>query len=288
MSRNLGVIGFGLMGSEIALLGAMAGWEVHAVARNVEKMEPVVARLGKVLRMLSRDEKHFAREQLATDEGRQAIIDRIHLHTELSSLSGCDYVIESAPEVLELKHAIFSELAGICREDCILATNTSSFGITQIAAATNCQERVIGMHFFNPPTAMALVEVIPGLNSSEDTTSRTEELAQQMGKTSIRVQETPGFVVNRILTAMMNEAMNLYEEGAASIEDIDTAMKLGAGFPLGPFRLADLVGLDTYEHTCDSIYRETGRQHFKTPRTVKQYVKGGRLGRKNRHGFHKY
>ncbi|MEZ5339331.1 MAG: 3-hydroxyacyl-CoA dehydrogenase family protein [bacterium] len=284
----MGVIGFGLMGSEIALLGAMAGYEVTAVARDVEKMQPVITRLGKVLRMLSRDEKHFAQAELATDEGRQAIIERIHPATELASLADCGFVIESAPELLELKHAIFSELAGICSADCVLATNTSSYGITQIAAATDCQERVIGMHFFNPPTAMALVEVIPGLNTAEETISRTEELAKAMGKTSIRVKETPGFIVNRVLTAMMNEAMNLYEEGAASIEDIDTAMKLGAGFPLGPFRLADLVGLDTYQHTCDSIYRETGRQHFMTPRTVKQYVKGGRLGRKNRSGFHKY
>ncbi|MCB1218004.1 3-hydroxyacyl-CoA dehydrogenase family protein [bacterium] len=284
----MGVIGFGLMGSEIALLGAMAGYEVTAVARDVEKMQPVITRLGKVLRMLSRDEKHFAHAELSTDEGRQAIIERIHPATELSSLAGCSFVIESAPEVLELKHAIFGELASVCSPDCVLATNTSSYGITQIAAATDCQERVIGMHFFNPPTAMALVEVIPGLNTGEETISRTEELAKAMGKTGIRVKETPGFIVNRILTAMMNEAMNLYEEGAASIEDIDTAMKLGAGFPLGPFRLADLVGLDTYQHTCDSIYRETGRHHFMTPRTVKQYVKGGRLGRKNRSGFHKY
>ena len=130
--------------------------------------------------------------------------------------------------------------------------------------------------------------MIPGLNSSEETVSRTEQLAAEMGKTSVRVKETPGFVVNRILTAMMNEAMNLYEEGAASIEDIDTAMKLGAGFPLGPFRLADLVGLDTYEHTCDTIYKGTGREHFKTPETVREYVREGKLGRKNRSGFHKY
>ncbi len=288
MSRRLGVIGFGLMGSEIALLGALAGYEVTAVARSVEKMQPTLVRLGKLARMLARDEKHFARAQISTDEGRQAVLDRIRPATELSALADCDFVIESAPELLDLKHEIFSELAGICKDSCVLATNTSSFGITQIAAATECQDRVVGMHFFNPPTAMALVEVIPGLNSSEDTISRIEGLAEAMGKTSIRVKETPGFVVNRILTAMMNEAMNLYEEGAASIEDIDTAMKLGAGFPLGPFRLADLVGLDTYEHTCDSIYRETGRLHFKTPRTVTQYVKGGRLGRKTRKGFHKY
>lgn len=288
MSRKLGVIGFGLMGSEIALLGAMAGYEVTAVARSVEKMQPTLVRLGKVARMLSRDEKHFAHAEISTDEGREAVMARITPATEISALADCDFVIESAPEVLELKQAIFSELSGTCREDCVLATNTSSYGITQVAAATECQERVVGMHFFNPPTAMALVEVIPGLNCSDETVSRTEQLAAEMGKTSVRVKETPGFVVNRILTAMMNEAMNLYEEGAASIEDIDTAMKLGAGFPLGPFRLADLVGLDTYELTCDSIYKETGRLHFKTPRTVKQYVKGGRLGRKNRKGFHKY
>jgi 3-hydroxybutyryl-CoA dehydrogenase len=288
MQCKLGVIGFGLMGSEIALLGAMAGCEVTAVARSVEKMQPTLVRLGKIAKLLSRDEKHFAHAAISTDEGRQAVMDRIHPATELSSLADCDVVIESAPEVLEIKQELFRQLAEICKADCILATNTSSYGITELAASTSCPERVVGMHFFNPPSQMQLVEVIPGVNTAEASAQRVEELARSMGKTSIRVKETPGFIVNRVLTAMMNEAINLYEEGAASIEDIDTAMRLGAGFPLGPFRLADLVGLDTYQHTCDSIHRETGRSHFFTPKTVRQFVRAGRFGRKNRRGFYSY
>ena len=288
MACKLGVIGFGLMGSEISLLGAMAGCNVTAVARSVEKMQPTLARLSKIAKLLSRDEKHFAHAEIATEEGRSAVMGRISPATELASLADCDFVIESAPEVLSLKQAIFGELSAVCNENCVLATNTSSYGITEIAAATECQERVIGMHFFNPPSQMQLVEVIPGFNTAESVVERILALAAEMGKTSIRVKETPGFVVNRVLTAMMNEAMNLYEEGAASIEDIDTAMRLGAGFPLGPFRLADLVGLDTYQHTCDSIYRETGRSHFFSPKMVRQYVKAGRLGRKNRKGFYTY
>ena len=160
----------------------------------------------------------------------------------------------------------------------MLATNTSSISITEIAAVVQHPSAWSECAFFNPPTQMKLVEIIPGLSTSEASANQAAELAEQMGRRTIRVRETPGFVVNRVLIAMLNEAITLYEEGVASIEDIDEAMKLGAGMPLGPFKLADLVGLDVIEHAADVIHRELGRDKFHPPFTLRQHVRAGRLG----------
>jgi 3-hydroxybutyryl-CoA dehydrogenase len=157
-----------------------------------------------------------------------------------------------------------------------------------VARSVDPVGRLVGMHFFNPPSVMQLVEVIPGLNTDEATVIAALDLAKRLGKRGIRVKETPGFIVNRVLTAMMNEAITIYEEGVASLEDIDDAMRLGANFPLGPFKLCDLVGLDTYNHACETIYTELGRDKFRPPFTLKQHLRAGRLGRKTRHGFYKY
>lgn len=288
MDKRLGVIGFGTMGSEIALLGACAGMDVVAYDAFPQMFEKNLKRLGKVLRMLSRDSKFFAADAIADDAGREAVIGRITTVTELSSMAGCDAVIEAAPEKIELKKEIFQGLSAVCREDTLFATNTSSISITELAALAAHPERVVGMHFFNPPSAMQLVEVIPGLNTDEAVLEHALALAARLGKKAIRVKETPGFVVNRVLIAMMNEAISLHEQGIASIEDIDTAMKLGAGFPLGPFKLADLVGLDTIHHASEVMYRELGRDKFRPPFKLTQHVRAGRLGRKTRHGFYKY
>lgn len=288
MAGKLGVIGFGTMGSEIALLGACAGMEVVAYDAFPEVLENGIKRLNKVLRMLGRDEKFFAAQEIADDAGREAVMGRLHTAGELAPLADCDYVIEAAPERIELKHEIFSELSRICRPDALLATNTSSISITEVARSVEPAARLVGMHFFNPPSVMQLVEVIPGLGTSEETVVAALDLAKKLGKKGIRVKETPGFIVNRVLTAMMNEAITLYEEGIASPEDIDEAMRLGANFPLGPFKLCDLVGLDTYAHACETIYRELGREKFRPPFTLRQHLRAGRLGRKTRHGFYKY
>ena len=288
MSRRLGVIGFGTMGSEIAMLGACAGLDVVAYDAFPEMFETNLKRLGKVLRMLSRDAKFFAAEAIADDAGRGAVMARITTATELKALAECDAVIEAAPELIDLKQQIFGELSEVCSAETLFATNTSSISITELAALAANPERVVGMHFFNPPSAMQLVEVIPGLNTNDASMDAAMELAAALGKKAIRVKETPGFVVNRVLLAMMNEAITLHEEGIASIEDIDTAMKLGAGMPLGPFKLADLVGLDTIHHACEVIYKELGRDKFRPPFNLTQHVKSGRLGRKTRHGFYKY
>lgn len=289
MSMKLGVIGFGTMGSEIALLGALARREVVAYDAFPDVFEANLKRLGKVLRMLSRDTKFFADKVIADDGGRQAVLERITITSELSSLADCSQVIEAAPELIELKRELFENLSDICASEVLIASNTSSISITELSSFTTSHpERVVGMHFFNPPTAMKLVEVIPGLVSADSMVDAATELASELGRTPIRVKETPGFVVNRVLLAMMVEAICLYEGGVASIEDIDTAMKLGAGMPLGPFKLADLVGLDTIHHALEVLYGELGDCKFKPPFALSQHVRAGRFGRKTRHGFYKY
>jgi len=275
------------MGSEIALLGACAGQHVTVYARSAEAFESAKARLSKVARVLGRDPKFFATPAVADDQ-REATLARLTHTSDMARLAECDAIIESVAEDLALKQEIFGALSKVVSPGALLASNTSSISISQLAGATAHPDRVVGMHFFNPPTLMQLIEVIPGIETSEETVSRALGLSQQLGKRAIRVKETPGFVVNRVLVAMMNEAIRLLEEGAASLDDIDEAMKLGAGFPLGPFRLADLVGLDVFEHTCESIYRELGDDKFRPPMLLKQLVSAGRLGRKTRHGFYKY
>lgn len=286
--KRLGVAGFGTMGSEVALLGACAGLDVVVNCRRREQFEAGLKKLGKVLRLLAREPKFFAAAAVADDASREGVIGRIEYAAELDGFALCDCVIESVPEDAEIKRELFAGLSAVVRPDCLLATNTSSISITEIATAATAPERVVGMHFFNPPSMMQLVEVIPGLQTSEETVEAALKLSAKLGKKGIRVRETPGFVVNRVLLAMMNEAICLYEAGTASLEDIDEAMRLGAGFPLGPFKLADLVGLDVYMDTCESIHRELGDPKFLPPVLLKQLVSAGRLGRKTRHGFYKY
>jgi 3-hydroxybutyryl-CoA dehydrogenase len=288
MEGKLGVIGFGTMGSEIALLGACAGMAVEVYEPIAEVVGRNSKRLAKVAKMLARDTKFFAAKQLADDAGRDGVLARLSYHTSLDGLAGCTAVIEAVPESFELKHRIFSDLAAHVGEDALLATNTSSISITELGAKLPAPERFVGMHFFNPPSAMQLVEVVPGVHTSEEVVGRAFGLSKALGKKPIRVKETPGFVVNRVLVAMMNEAIALHEEGIADIHDIDEAMKLGAGFPVGPFKLADLVGLDVLEHASKVIYDELGHPKFRPPQSLKKLVRAGRLGRKTRHGFYKY
>jgi 3-hydroxybutyryl-CoA dehydrogenase len=286
--NKLGVVGFGTMGSEIALLGACAGCDVTVYSRSRDGFDAGKVKLGKMLRLLARDPKFFAAEAVADDTVREATISRLNHSADISALEECEAVIESIAEDAALKQDIFAKLGGVCKPGAMLATNTSSISISQLAGVTTEPSRVVGMHFFNPPTMMQLIEVIPGIETSEDTLTRAMELSAQLGKRGIRVTETPGFVVNRVLVAMMVEAIRLLEDGVATQEDIDEAMKLGAGFPLGPFRLCDLVGLDVFEHTCSSIYRELGEEKFRPPAILKELIAAGRLGRKSRHGFYKY
>ena len=216
------------------------------------------------------------------------MLGRLTTTGDLAALKDCVAVIEAAPEDKALKRELCAQLSGILGPEALLASNTSSISITELAAGVEHPERVVGMHFFNPPTSMKLVEVVPGLNTTEETVAAALKLAQELGRQPIRVKETPGFVVNRVLLAMLCEAITLYEEGIASMEDIDEALRLGAGMPMGPFKLADLVGLDTIHHACEVVYHETGRDKYRPPFTLSQHVRAGRLGRKTRQGFYKY
>jgi len=189
---------------------------------------------------------------------------------------------------MEIKKQIFAELDKICKPETILATNTSSLSITEVAAATQRPDRVIGMHFFNPAPVMKLVEVIRGMATSQETFDAVKELSLAIGKSPVEVAEAPGFVVNRILIPMINEAVGIFAEGIASVEDIDTSMKLGAAHPMGPLALGDLIGLDVCLAIMDVLYKETGDTKYRAHSLLRKYVRAGWLGRKSGRGFHNY
>ena len=198
----------------------------------------------------------------------------------------CDLVVEAAIENMKIKKEIFAELDKICKPETILASNTSSLSITEVASATNRPEKVIGMHFFNPAPVMKLVEIIRGMATSQETFDAVKELSVAIGKEPVEVEEAPGFVVNRILIPMINEASFIFQEGIASVEDIDTAMKYGANHPMGPLALGDLIGLDVCLAIMDVLYNETGDTKYRSSSILRKYVRAGWLGRKSGRGFY--
>ena len=200
----------------------------------------------------------------------------------------CDLVVEAAIENMKIKKEIFAELDKICKPETILASNTSSLSITEVASATNRPEKVIGMHFFNPAPVMKLVEIIRGMATSQETFDAVKELSVAIGKEPVEVEEAPGFVVNRILIPMINEASFIFQEGIASVEDIDTAMKYGANHPMGPLALGDLIGLDVCLAIMDVLYNETGDTKYRSSSILRKYVRAGWLGRKSGRGFYNY
>ena len=200
----------------------------------------------------------------------------------------CDLVVEAAIENMKIKKEIFAELDKICKPETILASNTSSLSITEVASATNRPEKVIGMHFFNPAPVMKLVEIIRGMATSQETFDFVKGLSLAIGKEPVEVAEAPGFVVNRILIPMINEASFILQEGIASVEDIDTAMKFGANHPMGPLALGDLIGLDVCLAIMDVLYNETGDNKYRASSTLRKYVRAGWLGRKTGRGFYNY
>ncbi len=279
---RIAVIGAGTMGNGIAHVAAQGGKSV----RLLDVSEPLLERaLGTIAKNLDRQIKKEILEPAAKDE----ILGRIRTGTDLAGgVSDADLVVEAVPERTELKEQIFGVLDSAAPERAILASNTSSISITKIAAFTGRPEQVIGMHFMNPVPVMKLVEVIRGLATSDETTSVTVALAEELGKTPVEVRDFPGFVSNRVLMPMINEAVTALMEGVADAEAIDTVMKLGMAHPMGPLALADLIGLDTCLNILEVLHRELGDDRYRPSPLLRKYVAAGWLGRKSGRGFHSY
>jgi len=281
-SGKIGVVGAGTMGAGIAQVAAQAGIETFLYDISQEFVDKG---LGRIRSFLQRSRE---RGKLKEEEERQ-ILARLKGTLRLEDFKGCALVIEAAPEKLELKRETFQRLDGICGAETLLATNTSSLSVTAIAAATKKPERVLGMHFFNPPPLMALVEVIQGDRTSTASVDQAVSLLRQMGKTPVRAKDTPGFIVNRIARPFYNEALRILGEGNADVAVIDRIMKEAGGFPMGPFELMDLIGNDVNFATTESLYRSFfDDPRFRPSPIQQQMVLAGNLGRKSGRGFYTY
>ncbi|MBR1497045.1 MAG: 3-hydroxybutyryl-CoA dehydrogenase [Oscillospiraceae bacterium] len=281
--NKIAVVGAGQMGSGIAQVFATAGKDVIVYDISQDIVDGAKAKLEKGLAKLVSKEK-------ITQEKADAILGKISFsaNTEYSDIGDTDLVVEAAIERLDLKKTIFQKLDAATKADAILATNTSSISITEIAKVVGKKDKVIGMHFFNPPVVMKLIEIICGGNTSEETYNAVFELSKEIGKTPVTVNEAPGFVVNRILIPMINEAVEVLQNGIASAEDIDTAMKLGCNHPMGPLTLADYIGLDTCLAIMETIYSETGDSKYRPSLLLRKMVRAGKLGNKTGEGFFKH
>ncbi len=279
--KKIVVIGGGTMGLDIAQVFAKKGYDV--VVRDI-KDEIIQASESRLVKSL---EKMVARGKM--EEAKKAdILSHLSFTTDLGLAADADLVVEAAIENLDIKKSIFAELDQICKPETILATNTSSISITAIAAATKRADKFIGMHFFNPATVMKLVEVIRGAHTSDETTKIISDLSTEIGKEPVEVNEAPGFVVNKILVPMINEAADLLYTGVATAEGIDTAMKLGANHPMGPLALGDLIGLDVCLAIMDVLYNEAHDPKYRASLLLRKMVRAGNLGRKTGKGFFDY
>lgn len=276
--KNVGVIGAGTMGQGIANAFATAGYNVTVCDIKIEWAQNGINKIGTKL------DKLVSREKITAEkaEGIKANLTA----GEYKDLADCDLIVEAVLEKMEIKKDLFKTLDEICKEDCIFGTNTSSLSVTEIA--NGIKHNVIGMHFFNPADRMKLVEVISGENTPVETKEAIIEYSKSLGKTPVEVAEGPGFVVNRILIPMINEACFIYQEGLASVEDIDTAMKLGANHPMGPLALGDLIGLDIVLDVMEVLYTETGDPKYRPCTLLKKMVRAGKLGQKTKQGFYSY
>lgn len=279
--KHVGVVGCGLMGSGIAQVSAEAGYRVTVVEVDQEILDRGIKRIDTWLEKAKRRGK-------ITDEQAESVKKNLSPATNLEALAECDIVIEAVTENLELKKEIFSALDRITGSPCILATNTSSISITEIASTTDRADRVVGMHFFNPVPIMKLVEVIRGVATSDDVMTAAHEFAASVGKETITCKDTPAFVVNKLLIPYLLDAVRMLQDGVATAEDIDKAMVHGCGYPMGPIKLVDYVGLDTTCHVADVIYRELGESRYAAPVLLRRMVQAGHWGRKTGRGFYSY
>jgi 3-hydroxybutyryl-CoA dehydrogenase len=279
--KSIGVVGAGQMGGGIAQVAADKGLQVVLVDIN-----QAVADKGKAKIAASLDK--LVQKGKVTGESRDALLSRIAPAGEYGALSRCDFVVEAATENQDLKRRIFADIDRALGDNTILATNTSSISITLLAAQTKRPERVVGMHFMNPVPVMKLVELIRGLQTSDATYQATVALAQSMGKEVVTARDVPGFIVNRLLIPFLNEACFALAESIGSPEDIDKGIKLGLNHPMGPFELADLIGLDTCLAIAEVLHRELGEDKYRPAPLLRSYVAAGWLGRKSGRGFYKY
>jgi 3-hydroxybutyryl-CoA dehydrogenase len=279
--RRVGVVGLGTMGAGIAEVCVQAG--IETVGREVsdELCESARERIAHYL------DRGVDKGRLAAEE-RDAALGRLTTTTELGDLAGCDLVIEAIVEELATKQALFRELEDVVGEDAVLATNTSALSVTEVASATERPERVVGMHFFNPAPVLPLVEVVRTDHSAPDAVDTALELAERLGKEPIRCNDTPGFVVNRILIPLLNDCVRVLDEADVSPEDLDKAMTRGVNWPIGPCALIDLIGVDVHVHASEALYAALGEERMAPPERLVVMRDEGRLGRKSGEGFFSY
>jgi 3-hydroxybutyryl-CoA dehydrogenase len=279
--RKVGVVGLGTMGAGIAQVSVQAGYET--VGREISEELGERGR-ATIDRYLTRG----VEKGRLTQEEKGAAIGRLTLTTELADLADCDLVIEAVLEELPLKREVFAELDRVTRPDAVLATNTSALSVAEIAAATERPERVVGMHFFNPAPVLPLVEIVRAPESSDEVVGAAYAWAAGAGKQPVNCNDTPGFIVNRILIPLLNDCVRVLDEAGVTAEDLDKAMVNGAGWPLGPCALVDLVGIDVHVHASEALYDKLGEERMAPPERLVQLQKEGRLGRKTGRGFFEY
>jgi len=278
---RVGIVGSGIMGAGIAEVAAKAGVDVVLRSRKQETADAMVAGLEKSLG------KQVDKGRLS-EEDRDAVLGRVTATSDLSALADCDLVIESVVEDLDVKRALFAELDGIVKADAILATNTSTLPVVEMAVATQRPDKVVGVHFFNPAPMMSLVEIIAPLTASDETVAAVTEFATACGKGPVQVKDRAGFIVNALLFPYLNNAVRMLENGTANRDDIDAAMKGGCNFPMGPLALLDLVGLDTSLAILDALYAEFADPNYSPAPALRRMVAAGHLGRKSGQGFYDY
>ena len=279
--KKVGICGSGIMGSGLAEVAAKAGYTVVVRSRSAATAQAMITSIEKGL------DKQVQREKISADD-KASILGRLSATDKIADLADCDLVIESVVEDLAVKKALFAELDKAVKPEAILATNTSTLPVVEMAMATGRPDKVCGIHFFNPATAMPLVEVVRPITASDETIAAANAFTAQCGKNGVQVKDRAGFIVNALLFPYLNNAIRIWETGTASMEDIDTAMKGGCNFPMGPFALLDLVGLDTSLAILEALYAEFADSNYAAVPTLRRLVAAGKLGRKSGEGFYTY